>query len=285
MRGLAAAIIAAVLLVAAPAAQAASTEYGGGSKLRTEWEGSDTNLTLRVVGDGTVRYALAAILNCPGEDDYDVVTHDRAKISGSTVSIAKTQKLDYSPGTVVARYTIELQVAGDQATGSVRLTGTRTRGSRRAACTAKADRNVVLAQRRPAAAAPADPGPLSNLYGVVEGDRPGARPAIVIGVGSSGKDGLARWEINASCDDGTVEHFFDTAPRTAIRDRRLVRRELFRVTYADGVYARVRATTDVRFVEGGAVGTLRLRLDFRNKRGKHLTDCDSGVLQLNAFAL
>jgi hypothetical protein len=234
-----------------------------------------------------VRYRLTTTVGCPGRDEnYDVDEHGTGNVRDGVVTAFATRRLNYPTVRATATYAIRVTLAGDQASGTVRVTGTRTnRGARTVKCAKSPDRTVALHVRGKAIGEPADPAALANYYGLVERDPNPARPSIVLSVGSTGRYALARWDATVPCDDGAIERFTNLSPRGTISDRRYLVRETFNLTYAAGITARARATIDARFVAGGVNGTVRLRLTFFNKRKRHLTDCDSGALPFSAFVL
>ena len=287
MRAWGTGIVAGLVLAAAPAAQAATTEYGGGSRARTGGEGDvAVGLSLRVLDSGAVRYRLTTTVVCPGRNEtYDVDEDGTGSVKDGIVTAFATRRLNYPTPRVTATYAIRVTLAGDRASGSVRVTGTRTRNGRKAKCTRSPDRAVQLHVRGKAIGDPVDPAALATYYGLVERDPNPARPSIVLSVGSTGRYALARWDATVPCDDGAIERFTNYSPRGTITERRYLVRETFNLTYADGITAKARATIDARFVAGGVNGTVRLRLTFFNKRKRHLTDCDSGALPFSAFVL
>jgi len=255
-------IVAGLLLAAAPAAQAATTEYGGGSRAREGAAGDvAVGLSLRVLDSGAVRYRLTTTIGCPGRNEtYDVDEHGSGTVKDGIVTAFATRRLNYPTPRATATYAIRVTLAGDRASGTVRVTGTRRRrGGRTVKCTKSPDRAVLLHVRGKATGDPVDPPALASYYGLVERDPNPVRPSIVLSVGSTGRYALARWDATASCDDGAVERFTNYSPR-------------------------VRAKIDARFVAGGVNGTVRLRMTFR-KGKRHLTDCDSGTLPFSAFVL
>ena len=246
------------------------THYGGTARRGGRIFG--TSISLRRRPDGRVG-ALAGLSYSCGSRTYPNVvvplaglTHGAAFDARGSTRLTRRGRL---------RVTLEGTLAGETASGTVRVRPRRMRG-----CRGYSLPFVLRSESLPSGAA-AMPSAGALATGVTAQAAAGIRLPIALGVSGNGRRVSALWQATMRCGGGTVSMATNFTPATAMRgDATFTRSERFSIRYGDGTVARYRMTLRGRFVEGGgALGTLRAQM----RAGRELR-CDSGTQRWTATA-
>ncbi len=279
------AVCLAVLIVLATSGSAGAVQFGGGYVPSPETRVFDPAavVTLDVVGGATdyVRYRFSTAIRCGDRDVFEVDKYSGGVRQQNSIRVSGDAQLPYG-GRVLVEWVIEMTVAGDTATGILRMKGTSTRNGRTEQCSTP-DRPLKLHAVGNARGVDARPAPNAAFYGVGTRQKP-HRSALVLAVNASTTRALAFWSYAAPCSRGPDERRANYSPLRRIVRGRYLSRERFTVRFLDGVVGHYRATLDVRFHGASATGTYRMRVRFTH-RGRTTVRCDSKMRSFNAWAM
>ena len=242
----------------APAARA-EMQYGGAS-VRNGQAGIAISLVLR--DDGRIAGRVGFTYGCRRFRIFNVVVQVAGRANGAAFT-ATGRSRPRGAGTVRFRLDGTLTPAGG--TGTIRLFN-RCGNTRRSF--------VVHASPAPAGA-PALPARGTLLHGLSAQTAAGVRLPVSIRVATNGRM-HASWSAVLDCGNFTVPLRNDTPPTTVRPDGTFSRSEAFTVRYRGGYSERYRVNFSGRFLADGAVGTLRARVQAR-QRGRRVVRCNAGT--------
>ena len=273
---------------ATPAA-AQSPSYGGGRLPSAAVPKRGYIPTLGIVlqpRGGQIAMRFDTSLRCGGTS-YDTVGRAVVPFDGRSFSAGAARRFRIGGGRVVFAWTLAGQADGTIASGTLRLTGTRTVNGRRTACNRKPTRRFSARLAGPAPAGSPSP-PARASFGGLSAIRvaDGLRGPVVLKVTGSGRRIAARWTALASCRRGPRADLVNFTPSMRIRpDGTFGRSERFRVAYTDAV-VRYRVSFAGRISGEGAAGRLRMRARIFDRSGRRLvTRCDSRTRSWTAALL
>jgi len=277
----------AVLLAVVPAgtASAQSPTYGGG-RLQTaalpKTYTPTVGVSLQPRGS-QIALRFDTTLRC-GRDVFDATGRKLVAFDGGAFSAAGASVGRVAGGRLAFEWTLTGTISGNEANGTLRISGVRRGSGRRRACSAKPTRPFTARLAAAPGGAPAQPLPRglyvgTSSYEIV--DR--LQAPVVIRASKDARKVSARWTIAAKCRRGPRQLLVNLTPPTRVRaDGSLARSERFAVRYTDAL-VRYRTRFAGRFRADGATGTLRLRARVFTRGGKRLrTRCDSGTRTWNA---
>jgi hypothetical protein len=253
--------------LSAPTAQA-DTQYGGVAALRNAPAGP--SITLVRHDDGRVTARVAFGYTCRKQSFYNYVV----KLAGSTpdgvnFTAAGKQKLR---GRGTLRLSISGTLAADAASGTLKMGASRC---------PQYTRDLVLRTESAPAGAAAVPGAASLFAGLTGQSAAGVRLAIALRVTKKGRV-WGIWGASMQCGPKATSQIVNASPTTVIKpDGSFTRNETYTIRWTDGSRERYRVNFTGRFLADGAVGTMRVRSQLREK-GHRYYPCDSGTVNWTA---
>ncbi len=215
-------------------------------------------------------------LRC-GRTSYDVVGRALAAFDGRGFTASAARRLRIPGGRIDFAWTLAGQADGTNASGTLRVAGTRITGRRRTACDRKPTRSFAARVAAPAPGGAPRP-PAGAAFGGLSTIRvaDGLRGPVVLKATSSGRRIAARWTAFASCRRGPRADLVNFSPSMRVRaDGSFSRSERFAVRYVDAL-VRYRVRFAGRVSGEGAAGRLRMRARVYSRSGRRLiTRCDT----------
>ena len=274
----------AVLLALGLAGDASAQTFGGG-RLQTAAlpKSYDPTVGISLQPRGSqIALRFDTTLRC-GKEVFDATGRKVVAFDGSSFSAAGASIKRVARGRLAFEWTLSGTVAGNAASGTLRIVGVRRTSGRNRACAAKPTRAFEARLATPPTGAAAQPRSRglylgTSSYEIV--DR--LQAPVVIRASQDARKVTARWTIAAKCRRGARELFVNLTPPTRVRtDGSFGRSERFAVRYVDAL-VRYRTRFAGRFAGEGASGSLRLRARVFSRSGKKLrTRCDSGTRTWN----
>ncbi len=274
----------AVLLALGLAGDASAQTFGGG-RLQTAAlpKSYDPTVGISLQPRGSqIALRFDTTLRC-GKEVFEASGRKVVAFDGSSFSAAAASIKRVARGRLAFEWTLSGTVAGNAASGTLRIAGVRRTSGRERACAAKPTRAFEARLATPPAGAAAQPRSRglylgTSSYEIV--DR--LQAPVVIRASQDARKVTARWTIAAKCRRGQRELFVNLTPPTRVRtDGSFGRSERFAVRYVDAL-VRYRTRFAGRFAGEGASGSLRLRARVFSRSGKTLrTRCDSGTRTWN----
>jgi hypothetical protein len=215
-----------------------------------------------------------------GRTSFDISGRRVAAFDGTHVTARESlvQILDRGRR-LLYTWTLSGTVAGPQASGTLRVVGgLRVRGRRTQSCLRAPNRAWQARLIAAPTGAPAPPAAGATLLGGSNQALVDRLPGpVVVRVTGDGR-ASARWTSAARCGRGPREVFANfTPPRRITPAGTLTSDEHFSLAFTDAV-VRYHAQFAAQFTSDGVRGTLRLRANVFDRRGRRLqTRCDSGT--------
>jgi hypothetical protein len=219
-----------------------------------------------------------------GRDSIDVSGSGDVPFDGTSFSFRGTSVQRVASGRVAVEWTVNGQLSGARATGTLHVAGVRRSSGRSRKCARKPDRPFEVRFAGPPAGGPAQAVPRGFYAGTSSYEIFDRMLApVTLRASKDGRKIAAQWTIGGKCGRGPREHFRNFTPAMRVRaDGTFSRKERFSVRYTDAL-VRYRPSFSGRLASDGATGTLRLRTRVYNRRGTKLrTRCDSGTRTWNA---
>jgi hypothetical protein len=241
-------------LVAVAALGAASTAHAatryGGTALAGPFRLATPSIGLLLNDDGSISARASAYITCHGVDYDGYITRLKGAAHGTAFSATGHTSLG-SPG----RLTVKLSgtFAGAAATGKVKLSAKGCKGY---------TRKFSLRAASAPAGPPAVPAAQTTMFGITSQSAGNIPLPIALWVNTHGQL-TATWEALAGCGDKRATRIpvDNLEPYTKIHsDGSFRRSEKYTIRYRDGSHDTIHAMFGGHFVSGGAVGTLRARV-------------------------
>jgi hypothetical protein len=211
--------VALAILVAGDAAAQSPPTYGGG-RLQTAAppRGYEPTLGISLQPRGSqIAVRFDTSLRC-GREAFEVTGRKVVAFDGTSFSAAAASIQNVARGRLTYQWTMSGQVAGNAASGTLRIAGVRRVSGRRRACTAKPDRAFEARLAGAPAGAAAQPRSRglylgTSSYEIV--DR--LQAPVVIRAIKDARKLSARWTIAAKCRRGPREMLANLTPPTRVR--------------------------------------------------------------------
>lgn len=274
--------------VATPAtARAQAPTYGGGLLPYTTTPRTFNPSLGIVLQQRGHRLALRfdTLLRC-GRTVEEAVGRKRVALAGSSFAASGASVVRNGRLRLEYAWSLRGTVAGQTATGSLRIGGRRRIGDGRwVSCRRRPERGFQARLGTPPTGAAARPQSASGYYGVSDIVLDGLRAPVVLRTTRDGAKVAARWNATARCRRGPRVRLVNFTSATRVRpDGSFARSERFSVRYAHAL-VRYRVRFAGGFQVDGARGELRVRARVFDRRGHRLrARCDTRSRRWHALA-
>ena len=251
---------------------APSVPFGGSAYTD---DGPTSSLALLRHSDGRVEGRLGIGFQCKAFFP-NVVVKLAGTLSGENFTATGSTRL---AGKLRLKVTVTGTFAGEQAAGTLQAKGVGGKG-----CKNFSRKFLVKADRTPTGAPSGPPANGTFLGGLSSQTVGGLRMPVMLQVRSGATKVVALWQAVMKCGPKARLTAVNFTPATKIAaDGSFTKSEKYTIKYGNGSSDTYRVSFGGRFLADGASGTLRVRMQTRQK-GKSFYPCDSSTLNWTATA-